>query len=176
MGCAQPNRGHRAVASLVAAGKCTAVITQNIDGLHQLSGVPTASIVELHGNGTYAVCLDCGAQYELRPILAAFAADETLPICGKCRGIIKTATISFGQSMPEPAMNRAQQAASACDLFIVLGSSLVVYPAASFPGFAKQCGAKLVIINRDQTEQDRVADLVIHEQIGSTLGEAVGVM
>jgi NAD-dependent deacetylase len=170
---ALPNRGHRAVAALVADGKCSTVITQNIDGLHQASGIPDTSIIELHGNGTYAVCLDCGHRYELEPICAAFNRDETLPVCERCNGIIKTATVSFGQSMPEVAMRRAEQAAAACDCFIVLGSSLVVYPAAGFPTFAKRSGARLAIINREATEQDALADLVIHDEIGLTLGRAL---
>lgn len=172
---AQPNRGHRAVNALVASGKCHTVITQNIDGLHQVSGVPDVKLVELHGNGTYAACLDCRFRYEIAPILAAFNADGTLPICTHCGGIIKTATISFGQAMPEQAMTRAASAVQRCDLFLVLGSSLVVYPAAGFPGLAQHHGAKLIIINREPTEQDDNADLVIHEEIGTTLGSATGV-
>lgn len=172
---AAPNRGHRALAALVARGVMSAIITQNIDGLHQASGVPGEQVIELHGNGTYASCLDCGLRYELAPIMAAFEHDESLPVCTVCAGIIKSATISFGQSMPQAAMARAHAESTECDLFIVLGSSLVVYPAAGFPALAKQRGAKLVIINRDATEQDDSADLVVHEEIGATLGAAVGV-
>ncbi|MGR9092149.1 MAG: SIR2 family NAD-dependent protein deacylase [Gammaproteobacteria bacterium] len=172
---ALPNRGHRAVSALVTSGKCRTVITQNIDGLHQASGIPEANIVELHGNGTYAACLDCGTRYELAPILDAFKADESLPICTRCNGIIKTATISFGQAMPEDAMARAAEAAQTCDLFIVLGSSLVVYPAAGFPGVAQRSGASLVIINREATDQDDGADLVLHDEIGAMLGLATRV-
>lgn len=174
-GKAEPNRGHRAVARLVSEGKVASVITQNVDGLHQESGVPDDQIVELHGNATYASCLDCGKRYELADILEAFERDETLPVCNVCEGIVKTATISFGQAMPEREMARAQEETLACDLILVMGSSLVVYPAASFPLNAKQNGAKLAIINREPTGQDDVADLVIHEGIGATLGEAVGV-
>jgi NAD-dependent deacetylase len=172
---ATPNRGHRALAALVGRGVMSAIITQNIDGLHQASGVPGEQVIELHGNGTYAACLDCGLRYELAPIMAAFERDESLPVCTVCGGIIKSATISFGQSMPQAAMARAHAESTACDLFIVLGSSLVVYPAAGFPALAKQRGAKLVIINREATEQDDSADLVVHDEIGATLGEAVGV-
>lgn len=172
---AQPNRGHRALAALVARGVMSVIITQNIDGLHQASGVPADRVIELHGNATYATCLDCGLRYELAPIMAAFARDETLPECDVCGGIIKSATISFGQAMPQAAMARAQAESVACDLFIVLGSSLVVYPAAGFPALAKRRGAQLVIINREATDQDDSADLVVHEEIGATLGTAVGV-
>jgi NAD-dependent deacetylase len=172
---AEPNRGHRAVATLVRRGTVSSVITQNIDGLHQASGVPDRQVIELHGNTTYAACLDCGERHELAPIRAAFERDETPPVCVKCEGLVKTATISFGQSMPVLAMRRAEAETLAADLFIVLGSSLVVYPAAGFPELAKHNGAKLVIVNREETGLDRYADLVLHEPIGDTLGGAVGV-
>jgi len=175
MGVAQPNRGHRAVAELVQREKASAVITQNIDNLHQISGVPDDRVIELHGNATYAACLDCGVRYELIAIYEAFARDETLPVCTVCEGIVKTATISFGQMMPAEPMRRSQEETLACDLFLVLGSSLVVYPAAAFPELAKQSGARLVIINRDPTHLDSVADLVVNDGIGRVLGEAVGI-
>ena len=172
---AEPNAGHRALAKLVEQGKMSAIITQNIDGLHQRSGVPEQKIIELHGNTTYASCLDCGQRYELAPIRKAFMGKGELPICTKCDGIVKTATISFGQAMPEIQMARAQDETMNCDLFIVLGSSLVVYPAAGFPQIAKRKGAKLVILNRDPTEQDDTADLLIHGEIGPTMSRVVGV-
>jgi NAD-dependent deacetylase len=172
---AEPNAGHRALAKLVEQGKLTAIITQNIDGLHQRSGVPNSKIIELHGNTTYATCLDCGQRYELAPIRKVFESKGSLPICEKCDGIVKTATISFGQAMPEIQMARAQDQTMSCDLFIVLGSSLVVYPAAGFPQIAKRKGAKLVILNRDPTDQDDTADLVLHGEIGPTMSRVVGV-
>ncbi len=176
MRAAEPNRGHRAVANLVRRGVVSAVITQNIDGLHQASGVPAGKVIELHGNTTYATCLDCGERYEIEAIRAAFFAnDEEPPVCDKCRGLVKTATISFGQSMPEAAMQRAHVETMAADLFIVAGSSLVVYPAAAFPDLAKRNGARLVILNREPTGLDRIADLVLHQEIGDALGGAVGV-
>ena len=175
MRVAGPNRGHRAVAQLVADGMCACVITQNIDGLHQRSGVPDDKVVELHGNSTYAACLDCGLRHELDPILAAFQENGTLPLCTHCRGIVKTATISFGQKMPLRAVQQAEREALACDLFVVLGSSLVVLPAANLPRIAKANGARLVIVNREATDQDTLADLVIHAEIGPTIGEVVGV-
>ena len=171
---ATPNRGHRAVAALVLRGKVSTVITQNIDGLHQCSGIPDDRVIELHGNTTYAVCLDCKRRYELEPILDSFRLDETLPICTDCGGIVKTATISFGQSMPEEAMKRAEVETLSCDLFIVCGSSLVVYPAAGFPILAKQNGAFLAILNREPTDLDRIADLVIRAELGDVLGTAAG--
>jgi NAD-dependent deacetylase len=170
---ATPNAGHRALARLVEQGRMPAIITQNIDGLHQASGVPEEKVIELHGNTTYAVCLDCRCRYELDWVRAIFADGERLPVCTACGGHIKTATVSFGQAMPQDAMERAHAATLAADLFIVLGSSLVVYPAAGFPIAAKRNGARLVIVNRDPTDQDEIADLVINAGIGAVMSCAV---
>lgn len=172
---ATPNAGHRALARLVEQGKMLAVITQNIDGLHQASGIPDGKVIELHGNATYAACLECRRRYELDWVREIFAIDERLPICTACGGMIKTATISFGQSMPEPEMQRARDVALEADLMLTVGSSLVVYPAASFPVLAKRNGARYVIVNREPTDQDEIADLVINAEIGATLSRAVGV-
>jgi NAD-dependent deacetylase len=167
---AKPGRGHLALASLYRTGKTPAVITQNIDNLHQISGIPAEHVVELHGNNSYALCLGCGKQYELAWVREAFVgAGEIAPDCSDCGGHIKTATISFGQAMPEPAMRRAEELTLACDLFLTVGSSLVVWPAAGFPLMAKRNGARLVIINREATEFDAIADLVISEDIGTVL-------
>jgi NAD-dependent deacetylase len=171
---AEPNRGHRAVASLMNRGKVTAVITQNIDGLHQAAGAEGDRVIELHGNTTYARCLDCFERYELGPIKQAFLADETLPICEACGGIVKTATISFGQSMPDMQMAQAQHETLAADLFLAIGSSLVVYPAAGFPIVAKRNGSKLAILNREPTDLDDIADVVVNAEIGDSLGGIVG--
>lgn len=176
MQSAEPNRGHRAIAKLVAEDIVSHVITQNVDGLHQQSGVPDNSVIELHGNATYAHCLTCGQRYDLEQIKNNFERDETLPVCDNCGGIVKTATISFGQQMPEDAMLKAQEATLACDLFLAIGSSLVVYPAAGFPAIAKRNNARLVIINREPTDQDGVADMVINAEIGRILGSAAGVL
>ncbi len=170
---AKPNQGHLAVAELVRRGVVSHVITQNVDGLHQKSGVPDSQVIELHGNMTYAHCLDCATRYELGPIQAAFECDETLPVCSRCGGLVKMATVSFGQPMPEQAMLQAQVATTCCDLFLAIGSSLVVYPAASFPLTAKRNNATLVIVNRDVTELDDEADLVVHDEIGSVLSQMV---
>ncbi|HEY5337674.1 MAG TPA: Sir2 family NAD-dependent protein deacetylase [Rhizomicrobium sp.] len=172
----KPNAGHMAVAELVARGKASHVITQNIDNLHQDSGVPDAKVIEIHGNTRYAKCLDCGARAELEPIRAHFEKTGDPPDCMFCGGILKTATISFGQAMPELEMARAEKAALEADLFIVLGSSLVVYPAAGLPTLAKRGGAKLAIVNREPTEQDGAADLVLQSEIGPTLREAVNAL
>jgi NAD-dependent deacetylase len=172
---ATPNAGHRALARLVEEGRMIAVVTQNIDGLHQASGVPDERVIELHGNSTYAACLDCRRRYELDWVREIFAVGERLPHCTTCGGIVKTATISFGQAMPEAEMERARTVTLAADLFIVLGSSLVVYPAAGFPLLAKRNGSSLVIVNREPTDQDELADLVINAEIGATMSRAVGV-
>jgi NAD-dependent deacetylase len=166
---ARPGRGHLALASLHRAGKAPAIVTQNIDNLHQASGVPHEHVVELHGNTTYAICLDCARRYELRWVRQRFEAEGRSPDCADCGGYIKTATISFGQAMPEAPMRRAEELTRACDLFLAIGSSLVVWPAAGFPLMAKRNGARLVIINRDATDFDDVADLVIRHDIGAVL-------
>lgn len=171
---AKPGRGHHALASLYRAGKVPAVITQNIDNLHQASGFSAAHVVELHGNTTYARCIGCGESYALDWVKRRFDADGAAPDCGSCGEPVKTATISFGQAMPEDEMARATELAQHCDLFIAIGSSLVVWPAAGFPMMAKNGGAKLVIINREPTEQDDIADLVIRFDIGEVLGPFVG--
>lgn len=175
MQAARPNRGHRAVALLVRQEKASSVITQNIDGLHQASGVPEEQVIELHGNSTYAHCLDCGARYGIGALRAAFERDGDVPGCTTCGGLVKTATISFGQAMPEEPMRRAREEALAADLFLVLGSSLVVYPAAGFPEIAKRNGARLAIVNNQETPLDDIADLVIRHAIGEVMGGATGV-
>lgn len=173
-GGAQPGRGHKALARLLAEGRLAGIVTQNIDGLHQASGVPDEHLVELHGNSTYATCLHCGTRYELGWVRRRFeASGGAAPDCPDCEGPIKTATISFGQPMPGEAMARAGALTAACDVFLAIGSSLVVWPAAGFPVQAKRGGARLVIINREPTELDDMADLVIHADIGDVF-EAVG--
>jgi NAD-dependent deacetylase len=167
---ARPGRGHLALAGLYRAGKAPAVVTQNIDNLHQASGVASDDVVELHGNTTYAVCMTCGKRHELAWVRQEFeACGKCAPDCS-CGGIIKTATVSFGQAMPVHAMRRAQNLATECDLFLAIGSSLVVWPAAGFPLLAKRNGAALVIVNREPTEFDDAADLVVRNDIGDALG------
>jgi NAD-dependent deacetylase len=144
------------------------VITQNIDNLHQASGIAPAHVIELHGNTTYATCLDCGERYELAWVRGRFEGQGHAPDCA-CGGYIKTATVSFGQAMPEEAMQRAEDLTRACDLFLAIGSSLVVWPAAGFPLMAKRNGARLAIINREPTEFDDAADLVVRADIGAVL-------
>jgi NAD-dependent deacetylase len=170
---AKPNAGHVAVANLVEEGKVSAVITQNVDNLHQDAGVPEDQVIELHGNATYARCLGCGITLEMAAIEREFLETGRVGPCADCGGIVKSATISFGQMMPEEPMRRAEEETLSCDLFIVLGSSLTVYPAAGFPGMAYERGAKLVIVNQQTTDMDRLADLVIHAAIGDTMRAAL---
>jgi NAD-dependent deacetylase len=171
---AKPGRGHRALASLYRAGKVPAVVTQNIDNLHQASGFKPDHVIELHGNTSYARCIGCNRAFELSWVKQRFVDTGSAPDCTDCGDPVKTATISFGQAMPEDAMRRATELAQHCDLFLAIGSSLVVWPAARFPIMAKSCGAKLVIINNAPTDQDDLADLVIRQDIGETLGPFVG--
>ena len=168
---AKPNIGHLAVAEIINTHQSAYLITQNVDNLHQDAGVPDDKITEIHGNASYASCLDCGIRYELKTIKKDFLENETVPNCDSCGGIIKTATISFGQSMPEEGMQMAQRKTLGCDLFITIGTSLVVYPASGFPKLAKEIGANLIIINNEPTDFDPIADLVIHEQIGNVFSE-----
>lgn len=173
-GNAQPGRGHRALATLYRAGKVPAVVTQNIDNLHQASGIAADDVIELHGNTTYALCLDCAARYEIAEVRAQFEAHGHAPDCS-CGGLIKTATVSFGQAMPEAAMRRAEELTKRCDLFVAIGSSLVVWPAAGFPLMAKRNGAKLAIVNREPTDLDDIADLVVREDIGDVFSPLIPV-
>ena len=168
----EPNAGHMAVARLIAQGRASAVITQNVDNLHQASGIPPDQVIELHGNASYATCLECGERHELDELKTLYEATGDLPACRVCSGLVKTATISFGQAMPLEPMARAQAETLACDLFLVLGSSLVVYPAAGFPVMAKRNGARLAIVNREETELDGYADLVLHDEIGPVMSAA----
>ncbi|MGO4570890.1 SIR2 family NAD-dependent protein deacylase [Microvirga sp. 2TAF3] len=166
---ARPSRGHLGLASLIASGRMPAVITQNIDGLHQASGIGDERVIELHGNGTYAACLACGRRHDLRWVRSRFEETGDAPVCESCGGIVKSGTISFGQAMPEAPMRQAHALTMSCDLFLAIGSSLVVYPAAAFPMLAQRNGAKLVIINREHTPLDEAADLVIQAEIGPVL-------
>ena len=171
---ARPNVGHTAVARLVRDGRASAVITQNVDNLHQEAGVPDDKVIELHGNAHYARCLACGLRHEFEEFRESFTQRGEIPICRACGGLVKSATVSFGQSMPQGPMDEAQAHTLGCDLFLVLGSSLVVYPAAGFPLMAKRNGATLAIVNREPTEQDPVADIVLHDEIGAVMSEVIG--
>ena len=165
---AGPSRTHRALTQLHRAGPLSLVVTQNIDGLHQAAGLPEDSLVELHGNGTFARCLSCGERHALVTVRAALERDGTAPTC-RCGGMVKSATIAFGQTLPAAALDRAVRATRACDVFLVLGSSLVVRPAATLPRLAAEAGATLVIVNREPTPLDEQADAVVRADVGSVL-------
>lgn len=171
---AQPNAGHLAFVELEKRGQLIAMITQNIDGLHQRAGHDPNNVIELHGTMLHAVCLSCRAQISMDEAVVRVEAGELAPECEKCGGYLKTATVSFGQAMPEREMHRAYEASENCDVFIAVGSSLVVHPAASLPALAQQSGAKLIIVNRMPTPLDDVADLVVREEIGKALPRLVG--
>jgi NAD-dependent deacetylase len=170
---AAPGRGHRALASLYKVGKIPGVVTQNIDNLHQASGIAAKDVCELHGNTSYAVCLACNKRYALKWVRDSFDQSGHAPECIDCDGYIKTATVAFGQAMPVTAMRQAEALTMSADLYLSIGSSLVVWPAAGFPLMAKRRGAALVIINREPTDFDDVADLVIRHDIGETLARFV---
>jgi NAD-dependent deacetylase len=163
---AQPNLAHLAIAEMERLGKLDCVITQNIDGLHFKAGNSEEKVIQLHGTAMYVSCLNCGRRYDRDEIQERLGKGLKAPRCDDCGGSLKPATISFGQPMPERETQKAYHRSSLSDLFIVIGSSLVVEPAASMPLVAKRNGAKLIIINRDPTSYDDMADLVIHGQAG----------
>ena len=170
---AVPGPAHRAVADLVAKGRVHTIITQNIDDLHRRAGIEADRIIEVHGNGTFAKCLGCGARHELDWVRAEIARTGEVPPCIDCGGMVKSATISFGQPMPDTEMAAARAASLDSDLFLAVGSSLQVYPAAGLPIIAKHNRAKLVIINREQTPLDSFSDLAIQAELGDTLAQVV---
>ena len=171
---AEPNAGHLAFVELARQGKLKALITQNIDRLHQRAGLRDEMVLELHGTTTEAVCLSCGDRVDMNEAVQRVLDGERAPQCRACRGYLKPATISFGQAMPEDVLAAAKRASESCDVFLAVGSSLVVQPAASLPLLAKHVGAKLIIINRTETPLDPMADLVLHDEIGKVLPAMVG--
>jgi NAD-dependent protein deacetylase/lipoamidase len=167
---AKPNIGHYFIQSLDQKGKLIGLITQNVDGLHSEAGLPEKKIVELHGTNRKVVCLKCDKSFDPDEIIKRLVGDFSSPKCDACGGILKAATISFGQAMPEIAMRQAQEWTERAAVFMVMGSSLQVQPAASFPVLAKRNGALLVIINREPTPLDEYADFVHHDAIGEFCG------
>jgi NAD-dependent deacetylase len=170
---AAPNRAHMAIKALEDTGKLIAVVTQNIDRLHHKAGNSPDKIIEIHGTAFSVSCLSCGKSYDRDDIQERINSGVKVPYCDDCSGILKPDTISFGQAMPQDKMAQAMTHARECDLCIVLGSSLVVYPAASVPVNAVKSGAKLMIINRDETPLDSTAELVVHESVSQALGDMV---
>ncbi len=166
---AAPNEGHLALVNLARQGKLRALITQNIDGLHQRSGLDPALILELHGTTTEAVCLQCADRIPIGQAVERVQSGEQAPRCRRCGGLLKPATVSFGQSMPQNVLRKAEEASTSCEVFLAVGSSLVVHPAAGLPLLAKRAGAKLIIINRTETPLDEMADLVVNDEIGKVL-------
>ena len=166
---AEPNAGHHAFVELHGQGRLEALITQNIDRLHQRSGLPAGAVLELHGATTEAVCLSCGDAIDFDEACRRVRAGETAPRCRPCGGLLKPATVSFGQAMPRDVMMRAEAAAETCDLLLAVGSSLVVEPAASIPRIARRAGARLIIVNRDPTPLDGMADAVVRGEISAVL-------
>ena len=172
---AAPNPGHLAFVELERLGKLAAMVTQNIDGLHQRAGQSPGLVIELHGTTVEAVCLSCGKRILMDEAVERVKTGEPAPECRDCGGYLKPATVSFGQAMPDEAMRRATAATAACDLFLAVGSSLVVQPAAGFPALAKQRGARLIILNRTPTPLDGIADAVLRGEIGVVLPQIVGI-
>ena len=164
---AKPNGVHQVLAQLEACGKLQAVITQNIDGLHQDAG--SLRVLELHGTARWISCLECHSRFDPDPLVAEFLTVHTIPNCQSCGGLLKHATVSFGQQLPEDVLEESIELSQQADLFLAIGSSLVVEPAASMPRLAKRNGAKLIILNRDPTPQDSTADLLFPDGIGLTL-------
>jgi NAD-dependent deacetylase len=175
---AKPNATHLALCELERMGRLEAIITQNIDSLHHKAGSSPEKIIEIHGTVAHAVCLDCSRTFDRNDLQQQLEVQEAIqpPSCPECRGPLKDATISFGQPMPEREMAAAGQCAQACDLMIVLGSSLVVYPAAYLPQQAHQSGAKLMIINLDATPFDHLAAVAIHNRTGEALPQIVALV
>ncbi len=166
---ARPNPAHIAIAELYRMGKADCVITQNVDNLHQQAGVPGDRIFELHGNMQSVVCLNCGRRFSLPRIRARLDSGEETPDCEVCGGILKPDVVMFGEALPEAVLREAAARSRECDLFIVVGSTLVVYPAAYLPAYALDAGARLVIINLSPTPYDDDADVLIPARAGETM-------
>jgi NAD-dependent deacetylase len=171
---ASPTVSHRAMAAMVEYGSMTVVITQNIDGLHQRSGVDARHVIELHGNATYGHCLSCRKRMELEEIRSRIERLGRSPVCDGCGGYIKAAVVSFGETMPQDLMERAAEHCRDADLILVVGTSLVVQPAASLPVLGLESGARLAIINRQSTPLDRFADLVLNHSSDSVFAAVRG--
>ena len=170
---ARPNRAHYAIAELEKLGKLDCVITQNVDGLHQEADVSENKVIELHGTWRWVKCLSCGRRYPSAEIRARVQGGEDDPACDSCEGMLKSATILFGEAMPLEETAEAERRSRACDLCIVIGSSLVVYPAAQMPMYALASGAKVVIINEGETPMDGHVHVRIYEKAGDVMAKVV---
>ena len=169
-----PAFGHRLFAQWVREGRMQAVVTQNIDGLHQAAGTAAEKVIELHGNGTYAACLECGERHELGPIRMALEGEGRVPGCVACGGLVKSATIAFGQKLRPEVVAAAETACRSADLVLIAGSSLVVHPAAALPVLAKAAGGRIALLNREPTPLDEVADFVVRGELGEILPAIAG--
>jgi NAD-dependent deacetylase len=170
----EPNDGHRALVRLQQQGKLHTLITQNVDGLHQKAGTDPALMVEIHGNTRRAMCLTCDWRDDIEAVLARVRDGDPDPRCTSCGGILKSATVSFGQSLDPVQLERAQLAAESCEVFLAVGTSLAVYPIAATVPVAKRAGAQVVIVNGEPTEMDDLADVVINTSISAVLPAIVG--
>ncbi|MBI3824954.1 MAG: NAD-dependent deacylase [Candidatus Rokubacteria bacterium] len=170
---AKPNAGHLALAELERQGKLHTIVTQNVDGLHQLAGSSPDRVIEIHGTMREVVCMACGQRAAMERALARVRAGEEDPACRTCGGILKSATISFGQALVPEDLRRAQEAAALCDLMLAVGSTLSVYPAAGVVPVAKEAGARVIIVNSHPTEMDFLADAVLRGSIGEILPRIV---
>jgi len=170
---AEPNPAHYAIAELDGLGKLDCVITQNVDNLHHKAGVPAEKVFELHGNVQWAVCLNCGQRYPFEHIKARLEGGEEIPDCEQCQGMLKPDAVLFGEALPQEVLQEASQRSSACDLFIVVGSTLVVYPAAYMPLYAVRGGAKLIIVNLSDTPLDAQAAVLIRAKAGEAMSKIV---
>jgi len=173
---AKPNAGHYAFAALDAKQKLSLLITQNVDGLHLDAGSPRERLIEIHGTARDYACLECGDRGPIEAVLERVRAGEDDPACRRCGGILKSATISFGQNLVAADLRRAEEGAAACDVFLAVGTSLAVYPVALLPQTALRNGARLIIINAQETPYDAYADAVIRGQIGEVLPALVSVV
>ena len=169
LGEVKPNVAHEAIANWVNSGKCSSLITQNVDGLHHEAGTNGEAMIEIHGTARHANCTQCGLRHEISECRIMLEETGTAPSCRKCQGIIKSAVVMFGEPMPQLETRQAFEAAADCDLFVAIGTSLVVHPVANLPIIAKKAGAKFAIINRGKTPLDDLADVVINQAIGETL-------
>lgn len=173
VGQVEPNPGHFALSDLDGLGKLDCIITQNVDGLHQKAGVADEKVIELHGTTKYVKCLSCGRRYPSGEIAKGLEEGVEDPVCDDCGGMLKPAAVFFGEPMPIKEVAEAQRRSQGCDLMMVLGSTLVVYPAAYMPAYAVESGAKLVIINLEPTPMDSYAQVCIHDKVGQVLPRIV---
>jgi len=170
---AEPNPAHHAIAELYQLGKLDCVITQNIDNLHQKAGIPEDKVFELHGNTRWAVCLSCRRRFPMPEVLQKIKEGVEVPDCPDCQGILKPDAVLFGEALPQKTLREATRRSQNCDLFIVIGSTLVIYPAAYMPTYAREAGARLAIVNLTPTPLDHYATVVIQGRAGEIMSRVI---